>query len=57
MGADDFLQGLEGKFGEGVELAVPSQWASGNQRIDVGRKIEVLAKGLEVLMPGQAEPA
>ena len=25
MSAEDFLQGLDGKFGEGVELAVPSE--------------------------------
>ncbi len=47
MGAEDFLQVLDGKFGEGMELAVPGEEAVGNERVDVGMKIEVFAKGVE----------
>ena len=47
MGAEDFLQRLDGKFGEGMELAVPGEEAVGNERVDVGMKIEVFAKGVE----------
>ena len=47
MGAENFLQGLDGKFGEGMELAVPGEEAVGNERVDVGMKIEVFAKGVE----------
>ena len=44
MSAKDFLQGLDGEFGEGMELAVPGEQAVGNERMDVGMKIEVFAK-------------
>ena len=47
MSAKDFLQGLDGEFGEGMELAVPGEQAVGNERMDVGMKIEVFAKGVE----------
>ncbi len=47
MGAEDFLQGLDGKFGEGMDLADPSEWAVSNERVDVGMKIKVFAKGVE----------
>ncbi len=47
MGAEDFLQGLDGQFGEGMKLALASEEAVGNERVDMGMKIEVFAKGVE----------
>jgi hypothetical protein len=47
MSAKDFLQGLDGEFGKGKELAVSGEQAVGNERMDVGMKIEVFAKGVE----------
>jgi hypothetical protein len=45
MGAEDFLQMLDGKLREGMEKAVPGEYAVGNKRMDMGMKSEVFAKG------------
>lgn len=50
MGAEDFLQGLDGQFGEGMKLALPSEEAIGNDRVDMGMKTRYSPKVWRVRM-------
>ena len=46
-GTEDFLQWFEGQLRQGMKNAIAGKHAVSNQGVDVGMKVQVLAKGME----------